>query len=343
MILSFALLAAPYLGGTDFGIIKIPVFSESINSILRFIGLILFLIFICFIFIYKKEEVKAILFPVKSVDSESKYNKKRITEIMQSEAVNNGVPFNNLEINDDFNFNDLVHVLSTWYPGKLKEEIHTILYKARSKAFEEKYAEPDLKYDEKLVNVLTIRRRGLKTWETYLTPLLNDLRDKEFRNMVILDVGIGNGHAEEPLLSNYKFTGVDISKKALDNARVKCPQMTTCLCSAENLESIPTNSIDLYISLRVYQSTLFDQRAALHEAYRVLKNGGIIVLSVPIMFLGKNNEALKGLIHHGSHEPSMNYANKIAEKLLAYLITLNFKNAKIDSRSPFELYIYAKR
>jgi hypothetical protein len=41
--------------------------------------------------------------------------------------------------------------------------------------------------------------------------------------------------------------------------------MTSFVCPAENLKQIATGSVDLYLSLRMCQSTLFDRRAALYE------------------------------------------------------------------------------
>jgi ubiquinone/menaquinone biosynthesis C-methylase UbiE len=119
--------------------------------------------------------------------------------------------------------------------------------------------------------------------------------------------------------------------------------MTSFVCPAEDLIQIPNKSVDLYISLRTYQSTLFDRRSALHEAYRVLRNGGIILLSVPIMFLRQEGKVLAGLIPPDSSEPNMEYARQFVARIQAYLTILNFQEVKTDERSPFEIFISARR
>lgn len=341
LTIMFILMLVPYLGGIDFGVINIPVLSESMTSKLRYLGPILFLLS-CLLYVPVWNQKKnKVLVTDNSVDDNSKYAIQSITEIMKSEAASKGLVYE-IEFNDDFNINDLFHmVANTWFPTKSKDDIHNILFNARGKAFGVKYAVP--KEDEKLVDVSYISFPNLEKWENYLFRIFEELGITDLNSLNILNVGIGNGYAEEPLFSKLQaFKAVDISEEALQKARSKYPRMTAYKCDAEVLEPIANNSIDLYISLRVYQSTLFDHRAALLEAYRVLRNGGIILLSVPVMFL-KDKEVLKGLIPHKSKEPSMEYANKITNKFCDYLNTLNFKDVKIDDQSPFEIYIYARR
>ena len=118
--------------------------------------------------------------------------------------------------------------------------------------------------------------------------------------------------------------------------------------SAEDLTSIKSLSIDLYISLRTYQSTLLDIKESLHEAYRVLAEGGGIVISIPVMFLKKDEaghilKALKGLIPQGSSAPSLEYAMQVSEKISNYMQILGFNSVEIDTVSPFEIYIGARK
>ena len=82
---------------------------------------------------------------------------------------------------------------------------------------------------------------------------------------------------------------------------------------------------------------------ALHEAYRVLRLEGLVIISIPIMYLKGDGEVLKGLIPSGSTEPKMEYAESMVTRIEKLLNTLNFKKVGVDRRSPFEVYIHARR
>jgi ubiquinone/menaquinone biosynthesis C-methylase UbiE len=174
--------------------------------------------------------------------------------------------------------------------------------------------------------------------------LLKDLRVDDLNAIDVLDVGIGNGYADCLILEHLnRFIGVDTSAGALEYAKKKLPQMIGYVNDAEDLDAIANASVDVYLSFRTFQSSLFDRRAALHEAHRVLRKGGLIILSIPIMFLKDDGSVLSGLIPPGSFEPEMDYAKEIVGRVRHLLKTLNFKDVGMDDRSPFEVYVYAHR
>jgi len=346
VLLTLALILAisPYLGGTDLGIFNVPAFSPNVTWILYFLGPILFIVAGLLFTPFWRQNSTTSTSLARSVASDSKYNLQNITDIVKVEAASRGIQIDGLHIGDRLHINDLERICTkSKFPEKSEDEVKKVLQDARATAFSRKYAEP--REDEKLVDVSKIQIEGIKSWDIYFTDLLTDLGVKEFNQLDILDVGIGNGHAEEPFLSQlHSFKAVDISEEALKYADKKYSQMTRFVCPAEDLNNILNSSVDLYLSLRTYQSTLFNRRAALHEAYRVLRNGGIIVLSIPIMFPPQQNgQVLAGLIPPGSTEPSMEYARHIAERIKEYLTILNFRDVKTDERSPFEIFLSAKR
>lgn len=349
VLLTLALILAisPYLGSTDLGIFKVPSFSPRVTQVLYFLGPILLFVTVLLFFPIRKQDGRASASFASSVDSNSKYRLQSISDIVKAEAANHGIHIDGIQIGAGFHINDLERICTkAWYPDKSPGDVNKILEDARATAFSRKYAEP--REDEKLVDVSKIQIEGLRPWDSYfkdlLKDLLKDLGVKDFNQLDILDVGIGNGHAEEPFLGQlHSFKAVDISDEALQYADKKYRQMTRFVCAAEDLIQIPNNSVDLYISLRTYQSTLFNRRAALHEAYRVLRNGGIIVLSVPIMFLKEGGKVLAGLIPPGSAAPNMEYARHFAERIKEYLTILNFRDVKADERSPFEIFLSARR
>lgn len=131
---------------------------------------------------------------------------------------------------------------------------------------------------------------------------------------------------------------------ALKIAKDSLSHAETIVANAEDL-SIIDKKYNLYLSFRTYQSTLFDYRAALHEAYRILNRRGIFIISIPIMFPKEDGSIAKGLLRPGNKEikPDMCYANEVASSIASTAQCLQFNNVSIDDRSPFELFIIGER
>ncbi|MBA2880900.1 SAM-dependent methyltransferase [Desulfosalsimonas propionicica] len=343
LTLSFILLIGPYLEGLDFGVFKIPTFAADTKKVLQYLGPPLF-IFVILLFVrFWKSPDTSDTKEIKEVESNSKFRLQSISDIVKNEARKNGINIDGIHIGDRLTISDLERICTkTYYPNQPSNGTCTLLENARGMAFTKKYAEP--KEDEKLVNISQIKLEGLKQWEAYFWDLLKDLGINDLSHIDILNVGIGNGYADYELFKNVpRFKAVDISPEALNYAANKLSNMQYYVCSAENLFQVPNGSIDLYLSFRTFQSTLFDRRAAVHEAYRVLRKGGIAIISVPVLYLKKNGEVLQGLIPPGSYEPNLDYATAIADRIKDYMDIMNFKEVDIDSRSPFEIYICGKR
>lgn len=291
-------------------------------------------------------EVKAARFtiPKNTLDDTSKYLRYSTSDIVLKDLKEMGLNLEYIEISQGFSVYDLVRVCKNNYSNTFSEkDIEQCVFNARAHAFTVKYSEPV--EDEKLQKPEEIKFPDLKKWSFYFkSMLLENLISIDHSK--ILDVGAGHSQANIDLYRNIEILNlVDISEKALAHAKASLPQANIYIENAENIASIKKDSIDIYLSFRTYQSTLFDTRAALHEAYRVLVHKGIFIISIPVMFPKSDGTVAQGLLKPGKDEeqPSMEYANFITESIASKARTLNFRNVRIDRRSPFEFYIIGER
>jgi SAM-dependent methyltransferase len=181
---------------------------------------------------------------------------------------------------------------------------------ARGWAFGRKYGDRTQQDDERFTKEISL-------WVDEVKALLNDVMEVgDLGTKAALNVGIGNGSEGKGLYDCFKrFIGVDISERALEQAEQHYPFLkaenqpssleeeernATICTSAERLLKIGNQSIDVYLSFRTYQSTLFDKNRALYAAYRVLKPGGFVLISVPNKYkdaetaLNKDNKPVRG-------------------------------------------------
>jgi ubiquinone/menaquinone biosynthesis C-methylase UbiE len=110
---------------------------------------------------------------------------------------------------------------------------------------------------------------------------LSNLRGK------VLEVGVGTGRNLEFYSSQSSVTGIDISEKMLEKARIKAREMrdvTLLLMDAEQLE-FPDNSFD-YIIVTFTLCSISDPLKTLMEMRRVLKPSGMLIA---IEYVHSNN------------------------------------------------------
>ncbi|MBI5707608.1 MAG: class I SAM-dependent methyltransferase [Armatimonadetes bacterium] len=98
------------------------------------------------------------------------------------------------------------------------------------------------------------------------------------KSIRVLDLGCGTGAVLEELAHFGSYVGLDMSGQALEY----CRQRGLTRLAIGKGEALPfsTGSFDAIVALDVFEHIENDQ-AAMNEALRVLKPGGILVLSVP--------------------------------------------------------------
>jgi len=180
--------------------------------------------------------------------------------------------------------------------GAERTKAHDTLSQIREDYFTTKYI--DYTYENDL--------RGLiPRWANEIKEILAGF-SVDLAASTVLDVGIGNGVEAPYLFADVgELIGVDISKRMLEKAKKLFPSMKTVQNPAEDLRDIKTGSVDVYISLRTYQSSLFDMPSALREAQRILKSKGIIIVSIANGFViveDSEKKIIRGLLVPGTRK-----------------------------------------
>lgn len=126
------------------------------------------------------------------------------------------------------------------------------------------------------------------------------------KNQIILDVGCGAGKNMEVLQSVGRVVGVDISKEAVDF----CKKRGLKNVVVGDITKLPfkNEKIDVITALDVIEHV--EEKLALLEVRRVLKKGGIVVITVPAyQWLWSEWDVV---LHHKKR-----YTSKVLEKLLS--------------------------
>lgn len=274
------------------------------------------------------------------VEPSSVYVRNNIPDLMAEYLHQNyDLDISDVDIDIELTITDLERICALSHSDLSVSTIHEALLEARAYAYDEKYGDRSTDEDERFTVI------GFDSWKNEFRDVLNDAGISTMRGDNILVVGVGNGHEVDPLNSSVNsIIGVDVSKKMLHQTQNRHPQVTTHQASAEDLNQLDTGTQDLYISLRTFQSTLLDSKAAIIEAGRVLRSGGTIVLSVPYIYDNQNrDEVVRGLLRSPESsklDPDLPY--EVANNLRQLLERFMFKNVKVRT-GDVEIYLYGKR
>lgn len=212
------------------------------------------------------------------------------------------------------------------------------LDQARERYFTEKY----LDYEDQA----DVRGHVGPTWADEVQLALDET-GVELSNSDVLYVGVGTGRDLSLVCPNFAtLAGVDISSRMLERAQSVEHRLRPVHGTAEQLVGIGDSSVDVYLSLRTYQSSLFDASSSLAQAYRVLRPGGSIVLSIPASFVDKGPRGelrvVPGLLVPGSTVVDPERPRRIGSRIIRQMERLMFERIGFHQWDT-DLYIYARK
>ncbi len=107
---------------------------------------------------------------------------------------------------------------------------------------------------------------------------------KYVRGKTVLDIACGTGYGSKLLFSNHpsKIYGVDISKEAIEFAKKndESKMIIYKVCDGTNLKCFMSKSVDIVISFETIEH-IENYKSFIKETYRVLKDGGVLLISTP--------------------------------------------------------------
>ena len=154
------------------------------------------------------------------------------------------------------------------------------------------------------------------------------VRDLSLDKPNILDLGCGTGWFTEQLAEFGTATGMDLNDKAMVEAQQRAPQIKFI---GGNIFEHPLdlNSFDVIVALQVI-AHVDDQAGFMHQAAKLLKHSGHLILSTNNRFVMQR----LGAMDWGSHESSGHIENWLTKSELVKLASPQFEVLKAWTISP---------
>jgi len=263
----------------------------------------------------------------------AKFVKMQISEIITEKLREASVDVDDLPSDWDLTSDDLVNYCATATHGMSREELKSRIDGARGFAFDIKYADQDY----------TDNYRGFTdAWRSEIREILRSLKADDYLSRRLVSVGIGNGLEAEGLFDNARIlTAVDLAPRSLQIAKRRLRYARTVNAQAEHLKGILNASHDIYLSFRTYQSSYFDVSRALREAYRVVRPGGLILISVANGYISEGG-FIPGMLIPRSTVVDRDRPFELVDKIRRKLTLLRFE--EIGIRTGFgEVFVYGRR
>ena len=270
---------------------------------------------------------------VAELPPESVYVRKRTRDLIMSFFPASLCDLSSLWIRHDLSFSALVQRAEIYHP-RCHEDIVAALATARGAAYDAKYAAMEGYDDERSLDP--------DSWEAEFYQVLRGLGMENTSNLFLINVGIGNGREWTSFYSSCRrILGVDVSRAALESAAGMHKKLETVQADAGDLSCIDSGRFDIYISLRTDQSTLFDVERSVLEATRILKPGGMFIVSLSDAHR-VGTGIVRGILEPDSHQVDFDHPYLLAENVRRVLTSLGFSRIGVRT-GHFEVYVFGRR
>lgn len=261
----------------------------------------------------------------------SYYSTQRIGNLLVDKLKENGFDISQKKVYESKQVSGLINFLANKYNMKYDKAMNFI-NEGLKYAFNEKYSSYNYCNDVRSLD---------DNWKENFISICEVMVNGSINDRKILNVGVGSGNEATILFSNCNdITFVDIAPNGLKKIKNKLPQSKIVNSMAEDLP-LSDDTYDLYVSLRTYNSSFFDVKKSLSEAYRVLKNNGVIIISIANGFLNyKENSIISGLIIPGLDFVDIYRGIDMVRNLSKEFSNNNFKNVQIHTTKE-EIYLTA--
>ncbi len=269
------------------------------------------------------------------LDPSSIYVQQRISDLITNQLQRGGIDIDDVPYEWDVTVDEL-ELFCAARSKLARKALRDLVHHARADAFDAKYAN----YSYEREN--DARSLG-DEWKNELRDIFRLLHACDYPQRRLIDVGVGNGLEAVGLFDDLAhFTGVDIGTRSIENAKKRLKLARFAVAEAEDLRDVGTGSQDIYVSLRTYQSAYFDIDSAVREAYRIVRQGGLIVVSVSNGYLGMDRGLIPGLAFPRSNFVSRDRPFEVAERIRKKFTLLRFE--EVGVRTGFaEIYVYGRR
>jgi len=270
----------------------------------------------------------------RQVPTSSVFVKKQIPAFVADELRRDGIDLDEIPGEWDVTIDDVVGFCAARQPGKTRALIDSHVRRARGVAFDKKYGSLDYSNDARGV---------LAGWQEDVRSVFRVLKAPDFLKRRIVNVGIGNGHEADGLWDNAEhLTIIDAAARSLEAAGRRLPSAMCFRNDAEALTDIDDGSQDVYVSLRAFQSTYFGDRQAVREAYRVVRQGGLVVISIANGFVGEGGSVVPGLVLPGTNISDRDRPFALADRVRRHLELLRFEEIGVRSGLT-EVFVYGRK
>lgn len=268
--------------------------------------------------------------------SDEQWFKNSIKEAIEKHLIDKG--FDGLQYRREITFSENCLLWEGQIEGFTRVHLD-IAKRAREEAFDIKYGNYNYEKD--------LRSRYPKEWYDPISQVIDKNFSKE-TEFFIIGVASNDGTELKEIFNNCslkpKISVLDFSTSAINKGKRQYPEYTFYQGNMEG-SVLQKNSYDLYLNLRSIHSSGVDIRQTLAECMRLLKPGGICIISVSDGYLIQDAEGdlkeKRGIYDNRSEAFIREKSNEIAQKIYKKMLDFGFEEVEHHTGKA-EIFIIGK-